>query len=442
MKENFRGWRTVFSFTFHNSTTKAYKVVTILVTLAIIGALVIFNLNDARPEEEKEQSAITSVTILDESGVGEGDYHALMQEEFDIQYENTKFILAENETPEGLIPKIIQDSTTGILVHITKDETSILIEGSIPSNSTVSESDCENLLEDFKLVYQKNRLIQSGATLEQQVILLLPVHSTYHEVGESNGMIDAIIKIIAPMVFGLIMYMMLLLNGQTVSKSVSSEKTSKLMETLLTSIHPYALITGKILAVAATAMLQFLIWVIAAVVGLFGGNAIAHMMNPRYTNTVVQIIDVLRDSIGESALTIPAVILAVLLFCIGFLFYCILAGLAGCMVSKPEDVASTQGLFVFPILISWLVCYFGSAAGNRAVIQTARFIPFTIPFGLPVDLLTGVASIAQGVLSFVILLAFSLLLIMFSAKLYKGLVLYHGEKISLKKILRMLKSNE
>ena len=167
------------------------------------------------------------------------------------------------------------------------------------------------------------------------------------------------------------------------------------METLLTSVHPYAMITGKILAVTYIAILQFSIWVMSAIVGLYAGNAIAHQIFPGYESSVVSFINFIKDNIGETGMTIPAAILAVLTFIIGFIFYCVIAALAGCLVSKPDDVASTQGLFQFPVVISWLICYFAPISGNDKLLSIVRYIPFTAPFCVPSDILTGTIDMAK-----------------------------------------------
>ena len=132
--------------------------------------------------------------------------------------------------------------------------------------------------------------------------------------------------------------------------------------------------------------------------------------------------------------------LALVTFCGGFLFYCVLSGMAGSMVSRPEEAASVQSIFTLPIVISWIVCYFGTLMEKESLLVVARNIPFTIPFCVPVDLLTGAIGIGQGILSTVILVAFSALVIMLSGRIYKGLVLYNGEKVSLKNVVGILKN--
>jgi ABC-type Na+ efflux pump permease subunit len=190
------------------------------------------------------------------------------------------------------------------------------------------------------------------------------------------------------------------------------------------------------------AVLQFVTWIIAAVVGLYGGNEAAHAIYPEYQNSVITIINYLKDNIGETAMSLPAVILAILIFCIGFLFYCVIAGLTGCLVSKPEDVATTQGVFVFPVVISFLFSYLTPITGNEGTTAILRYIPFTIPFSVPVEVITGTVGLVQGIISLAILAVFSLLVIMLSARIYKGLILYSGQKISLAMIGNVLKAKE
>ncbi len=440
MNNYLRGWKTVFRFTFQKNNGKGYKAVTALIALVLIGVLVLVNILVAKPDEEEKSSPISQVFILDESGLETTDFAMMMQQVAPNRYPDTNYKSITNTTVKDALQTLENETTAGVLVHITTTETGYQLEGLIPSSSTISTGDCDTLLQDMTMCFESNKMMQAGLTMEQLTTALAPVQTTYQSVGEDTNIVTILIKMLVPMIFGFMMYMMLLLHGQTVSKSVSSEKTTKLMETLLTSIHPYALITGKVLAISASAILQFIIWVFATVVGFFGGNAIAHAMYPEYENTVITIINFVRDNIGESALTLSSVIIAVLIFCIGFLFYCVLASLAGCMVSKPEDIASAQGIFVFPIIISWLVCYIASAADNTAVLSVARYIPFTIPFSVPVDLLTGTVGIGQGILALFILLLFSAFVIIVAAKLFKGLILYTGEKVSFKKMVHIFKS--
>ena len=163
-------------------------------------------------------------------------------------------------------------------------------------------------------------------------------------------------------------------------------------------------------------------------------------MYPGAESGISVIVEFMRNNIGESAFSPVAMVLALITFCCGFMFYCVLSGMAGSMVSRPEEAAGVQSIFTLPILVSWMVCYFGTLLGKESLLVVARNIPFTIPFCVPVDLLTGAIGIVQGVISTLILLVFSVLVIMLSGRIYKGMVLYNGEKVTMKNIVGILKN--
>ena len=444
MKDKFKGFKSVYFFTLKQSTKGVgFKIVTGLIFLLILGGFVVINIFVAKPdkEDDKDKSPIETVYVLDQSHLQSTDYKESFGQNNGAEFSDIVFNTVSDLTREELIEEV-KASSKSLAVIITESEAGYELEALILDGSEIKKKDANTLLEAMSSSFETNKLMQSGLTIEQLTTVLMPVQTSYHKVGEDKSIIAYLIKLMAPMVFGLMLYMMLIIYGQTVSKSVSTEKTSKLMETLLTSIHPYALISGKILAVTSMAMLQFISWLLAGFIGLYGGNAVAHVLYPEYQNTAITIIDFIKDNVGDSALSLPAIILAILAFCAGFLFFNMLAGLAGCMVSKPEDVATTQSLFQFPVIISWLICYFAPLIESDTLSTVIRFVPLTAPFCLPVELITGSIGLLQGGLALVVLLMFTFFSTILSGRLYKGLILYTGQKISFKMLGNILTTNE
>jgi ABC-2 type transport system permease protein len=76
------------------------------------------------------------------------------------------------------------------------------------------------------------------------------------------------------------------------------------------------------------------------------------------------------------------------------------------------------------------------------LLTIVRYLPFTAPFSVPVDLITGTIGLAEGIVVMALLLVFSVLTIMLAARIYKGLVLYTGQKLSFKMIGNVLKTNK
>jgi ABC-type Na+ efflux pump permease subunit len=443
MKEKFRGWTTVFSFTFKQATKgKGYKAVSIGISLLLIGFIVLINILAAKPDEAKETkpSPIEQVLVLDQSGLEPIDFRALNPELSEDRFQNVSFLPAKSNNRKEVIQAAAAASPKAIAVIISSGDAGYKLEAIIPDGSEITKKQANALLTVMTAAFETHKVLQAGISQEQLYSALTPVVTSYAEVGEDTNEIVFAVKLIVPMLFGLMLYFMLQFYGQTISKSVSTEKTSKLMETLLTSVHPYALVAGKVLAMTSMALLQFISWIVSVVIGLYGGNAIAHAIYPEYQNSVVAFIDLLKNNIGESAMTLPAILLAILFFSISFLFYAVIAGLAGCMVSKPEDAASTQSLFLFPIIIGWLVTYFPLLSGNKGLLNVAQYIPFTAPFCVPSNLITGTMGLLEGIIAFGLILLFTLLIIILSGRLYKGLILYNGQKVDLKLIGNILKS--
>jgi ABC-type Na+ efflux pump permease subunit len=445
MKHNFRGWTSVYAFTLRQATKGAgFKIVTTIITILILGGLIVMNVFMAKPHKDSKStpSPIKEVYVLDNSGLQPTNYKDFIPQLGGKQFEHTEYKSVTGKSSDEVIKAAASNSTETIAVIITMKDSAYELKAVIPESSKIKKNQVKELLEPMSSAFQSNKLMQAGLSVKQLEAVLKPEVVSSSEIGESTSKAAKAIKIIAPMVFSFMLYFMLLMHGQNISKSVSTEKTSKLMEVILTSIHPYAMITGKVLAITSIALGQFVTWILAAVAGLYGGNAIAHRIYPSYENSVITIINFFKENIGETALTLPSVLLAVIFFCVGFLFYCVIAAVAGCLVSKPEDVASTQGVFQFPIVISWLVCYMAPITKKTGLMTAVRYIPFTSPFSVPVDLITGTIGLTEGMITLGLLLVFSLLTIILAARIYKGLVLYSGQKISFKLIGNILKNSK
>ena len=444
----FKGWKNVFSFNYKQSAgSKSYIAVTVIVAIIIVAAAVLISILAAKPkEEDKSQEAsyctVETAYVLDLAGLGEMNYTEwipALQEEY---YSRLAIVQVSDMTVEELQTMAAKEkSGLAVGVVIEKGEKNIEVTAVVPSTSEdISLMDGQEIADLVAIAVEQARFLKSGLSELQFSQINKQVVISVADAGEETNVVVYLVQYLAPAIFGLVLYFLLLLYGQQINQSVSVEKTSKLVETLLTSLHPYALLTGKVFAIVATAMQQFFIWVAALIVGIVAGGMISESMYPGTESGLSVAVEFMRANIGESAFSPVAVVLSLITFCCGFLFYCVLSGMAGSMVSRPEEAASTQSIFSLPIVISWIVCYFGTLMEKESLLVVARNIPFTIPFCVPVDLLTGAIGIGQGIISTLILLVFSVLIIMLSGRIYKGLVLYTGEKVTFKNLMGILKN--
>lgn len=442
----FRGWKTVFSFTLRQHMgAKSYKVVTVIVGVIVLAIAALLTVLAAKPDKEEEKAsscAVQKAYVLDLVGVGEIPYAEWLAGLPEAAYYGgltleSVYGISEEEL-QVMAAKEESGMAVGVVLALNDDV--VQVRALVPSTSDLDINDGQEIAALVAGFVETKRLNESGLSSFQISQIAKQVSINILEAGGENGVLAYLIQYLAPLVFGLVLYFMLLLYGQSISHEVSTEKTSKLMETLLTSLHPYALLTGKVFSIVTSALLQFFLWVVCIIAGLFVGIQISHTLFPGEESSVGMMIEFLRDNIGDSAFSPAAVVLALITFACGFLFYCVLSGMAGSMVTRPEEASSVQSVFTLPIVISWLVCYMGVLLERENVMVIARNIPFTIPFCIPVELLTGTVGIVQGIISTVILLVFSLLFIMLSARIYKGLVLYNGQKMSLKMIASVIRN--
>lgn len=444
--KNFKGWKNVFSFNYkQNAGTKSYIFVTALVAVLLALAAIIISIVVAKPDNEDNETEFCTVEtayVLDMAGLGKLNFEEWIPSLAEEYFSKLSLVQVENLTEEELQVKAAkEESGLAIGVVVKQEGNTISVMALVPSTSEdLSMNDGKEIADLVAMAVEQARFEKSGLSELQVSMINKQAAIVVTEAGEETNTVVYLVKYFAPAIFGFVLYFMLLLYGQSINQSVSVEKTSKLVETLLTSLHPYALLTGKVFAIVATAMQQFLIWVAALIVGIIAGGFIATNMYPEAESGLSVVVEFMRENIGESAFSPGAVILALVIFCCGFLFYCVLSGMAGSMVSRPEEAANTQSIFTLPIIISWLVCYLGSLMEKESLLVVTRNIPFTIPFCVPVDLLTGAIGIGQGILSLFILLVFSALIIMLSGRIYKGLVLYTGERVNLKNVIGILKN--
>jgi len=444
----FKGWKSVFSFNYkQNAGSKSYIVVTALVAVLIIAAAVIISVIAAKPEEGGDAENVSFCTVetayvLDLTGMGEMQFEEWIPELSEEYYQYLTLVQVRDMTVEELQTMAAQDEYgLAVGVVIEKVDNNIHVTAVVPSTSEeISLMDGQEIADLVAVAVEEARFLQSGLTALQFSQVNKQIVIGVQDVGQETNVVVYLVQYLAPAVFGIVLYFLLLLYGQKINQGVSVEKTSKLVETLLTSLHPYALLTGKVFAIVVTAMQQFFIWVAALFIGIIGGGKIAESMYPEAESGLSVVVEFMRANVGESAFSPVAVVLSLVTFSFGFLFYCVLSGMAGSMVNRPEEAASTQSIFTLPIVFSWLICYFGTLMEKESLLVVARNIPFTIPFCVPVDLLTGAIGIGQGIISTCILLVFSFLIIMLSGRIYKGLVLYTGEKVTLKSIAGILRN--
>ncbi len=216
------------------------------------------------------------------------------------------------------------------------------------------------------------------------------------------------------MAVAILIYILVLTYGQRITSGVVEEKSSRVVEILLSSIRPAQLLIGKVLGIGATALLQ-----VAALVAAFFIVAAATGSNVLH---------------GAAA---GVVVVGAIWMVVGYAMYCTMFAAAGSMVSRESDANN----ITFPVVIPLLVAYILSfnvifSASSPGFYKVFAYIPLTAPIASTVEYSIGGIGLQGVVISLAISVVFIALLARIAAKIYENSILRTGARISLRQALK------
>lgn len=226
-------------------------------------------------------------------------------------------------------------------------------------------------------------------------------------------------------IFIFAMYMMILLYGQLIAVAVTSEKSNRAIEVLVTSANSNSLIFGKVIAAALASFIQ--VGVILA------SGMITYSLNSKAWNGLL-----------DGIFKIPSnILLTFIIFGgLGYLFYSFIFGALGALVSKTEDISSSIGPITMIFVIVFFISMFGLSNSDSLLIKIASFIPFSSSMTMLIRVAMGTVSNFEIVISFIILLASTILTAIASAKIYRLGTLMYGNPIKLRNALKWFKKEK
>ncbi|MDA8196425.1 MAG: ABC transporter permease [Actinomycetota bacterium] len=209
-----------------------------------------------------------------------------------------------------------------------------------------------------------------------------------------------------------LMYVLLGQYGAWVMLGVIEEKSTRVVEVLLSTLSPMELLTGKIAGIAAVAIMHAAGVIIALIIGLFS-------IGSSPTQTVG----------GTLIVTAP------IYFVLGFAFYSTLFGAVGSMVSRTEDAQAASFPIVIPMLVGYVVSIISlSSSTTHLWIKIVALVPGVSPFLAPPLLASGQITLLYFFASIAISLVATLVASKVAARIYELSILQIGARVSLKTI--------
>lgn len=404
----------VASFTFKDLVKrKSFIISNIIILLIIVLGFnvpgIIKNISSGDENFGKDK-----ITIVDNENIYEGTLEALASQDLGYQIEVSK----EQISLEQLKEKIKNGDMEEALYIETK-EGMINIQYVIESESLGTYVPQE-LIMILQSTYQNLKISKLGITGEQLAVINMPFNTELVQVEESKTGNS----ILPMMLLSIVLFYAIYFFAYQVSSSITTEKTSKIIETLVTSTSPKTIVLGKAIGIGLAGVLQTIVTVIVALISakLFLDS---------------ELIDMILSSIN---LTGTVALVTIVYYILGYSLFALLYALTGSTVAKPEDVQSANGPVAILAVIGFYLSYFTMMNPASNLNKIAALIPISSPFCMPFRVMMGLATTSEILISLVILVITILLVAKISIKIYSSAILNYGSKINLKDMFRMYKN--
>lgn len=267
--------------------------------------------------------------------------------------------------------------------------------------------------------------------------------------GVKTSKAGSFLKLIFGAVAGYLLFMFIIIYGNLIMRSVIEEKSSRIIEVIISSVKPIQLMLGKIFGTSLAGITQFAIWVILIAILSFAASnffGIDLSANPQQEMMTAAVSDVNANSELQALIAelhslplINLIVAFVLFFVGGYLLYSSLYAAIGAAVDNETDTQQFLMPVVILLVVGFYVGFFTALEDPHGTISVVfSYIPFTSPIVMLIRIPFGV-PIWEQILSLSVLIFSFLVTVWIAAKIYRVGILMHGKKPSYKDLIKWLK---
>ncbi len=416
---------------------KSFIILTILSPFLIVGlTLLIVFLNQKNSEE------IRTIAFVNESKM----LHSVFTDT-----ESTKFV---NLTEMGLdLAKEKSEKNYSGLIYIPSNENIDNLSKNItfysidvPSYTLIIslEGKLENKIRDLK-IEQLQIDIEKIKKADTKVKLLTENFS-----GEKSSEMRRVINMIAGAGFSYLIFMFIIIYGTSVMRSVIEEKTSRIIEIIVSSVKPFQLMLGKILGNAFAGILQFIIWIISTGILMtiafliFGIDTTSSTGMDQMNPEVIQQIQNSPNNIQNAFIEFRNLPIATMIFSFiiyffgGYLIYSSIFAAIGAAVDSETDTQQFMMPVMLPLMLAIYIGFSVIENPHGPIAVGFSIFPLTSPIVMLIRIPFGVPPL-QIAISIVLLILTFILFVWFAGKIYRVGILMYGKKPSYKDLYKWLK---
>ncbi len=414
-----REFLEVFKYTFkENIKKKSFIISTIVILVMVIGSLLIPAIvtkvqSDDESSKKPEDKSI--VYLIDKTGFYENNLEQIQKELSEYQ------IMKESESNVESLKNDIKENGKNYLVVAS------LVEA-VPNFEYYTKQyddgpSAEIINKVFKDIFSTSLLRQANVSEDVISRTLGDLKINVTELGQ-NKWVGYLLSIM----ISALLFMAVYFYGYGVSMSIASEKTSRVMELLVTSVKPSSILLGKTAGMGVLGIMQFVLIIIAGLV--------TYMLAFPSDFTIEGI------SFDLSSFTPFSIAMIIIYFILGYILYALMNAVVGATVSKAEDINSAMMPMTFITVISFYLPYSTFMNPDSTVARVASLIPFSSAFSVPSRLISTDVPGWEIAASLVLLIAAIVLIGMISIKMYSFAVLHYGDKLKLSKLYKISKENK
>lgn len=413
----------VLSYTFkENMRKKAFIISTIIiivltaVIVSLPGIITAFNNKgkSATPNTKQvsKQGKKGTVFIIDSKNLFTSDLTDISK--IFVSYELKAEVSTNFEILKG---KVNTESDTSLIVINEKGGVPILDYFVKTYGKGLSPEEISSV---FKRIHANRVLKEAGVSNQVSAMAQSEVSCNVKELGK--GMAKSYM---ASIVISMLLFFAIYFFGYGVSMSVASEKTSRVMEILVTSTKPLKIVLGKSVAMGLLGLCQLGAVMLAAI--------------GAYKLTFPQDFTIGGQKIDFSGFSPFTILMIITYFILGYSLYAMLNAAAGATVSKAEDVNSAIMPVSMVLMVSFYFAYFTLMFPTGTVAIVASLIPFSAPFSMPCRIISSEVPAWQILVSVSAMVVTIILIAWISIKVYSSAVLHYGKRLKIKDIVKMSK---
>lgn len=401
---------TVTQFTMKDMLKRKSFVISTLIIVLII--IIGFNIpNIIKTFSDGNQG--DKLLIVDTQNVFEGTLENLKNMDLGYEFEITNENLQFSDIKQKIENEEIEEA---ILINPTENNIKISY---IVKNTNMMEGVPEGCVNALTSLYSNLQISKLGLSAEQ----LQSITPNFDFSLEQTDEQEVSGNVFAIMLLSLVLFYAIYFCAYQVSSSITTEKTSKIMETLVTSTKPRTIVLGKTIGIGIVGLAQVCLFVIVALI------CAKNFLEPGMLDSILDV----------SKITPYLGIITALYFILGYLAYALLYALTGSTVSKPEDIQSANGPVAILAVIGFYLSYFTMMNPTSELNVFASMFPISSPFCMPFRVMMGLASTTDVLISIAILIVTILVIAKVAIKIYSSAILNYGTKMTFKDIIKAYK---